>query len=414
MSSAIVFLVALGILFLVVLGLQGPRKLFSQLIDFGGHRAAFRRGMAIWRRSGWVLGVSLASTVVAWSTNQALLFMRPEGREDLAVLLKGSTLSQAALENGILAGVVPLRDVVQLGSIIPLLFLGAFIVFQHGSNNNSRIDQFRGRAHPSSGAWMTAAWLILALHGIYRCVCLIYLAGELPLGFGVVFEILLVPAVMLLSDALVLGWVLIGFRNATLAETDEVRFDFEEWLRILPAVATTCFFLLPSRYLSAFVTLSFSYVIAAWGTTTATPATVLTALRWALGPGIVAIQVLTLPALAAIGSSVWSKGSIRDMVRGSTSVLRGQGGRIVVAVALIGGLSAAGSSLTYFLLFAMPPQTWLLNAADSYSHLLTLPLGLMLTSLLVDFARLELPLSSGAPLSASARTSERSLTEVAR
>ncbi|MBV8608950.1 MAG: hypothetical protein JO034_16015, partial [Singulisphaera sp.] len=43
------------------------------------------------------------------------------------------------------------------------------------------------------------------------------------------------------------------------------------------------------------------------------------------------------------------------------------------------------------LLLAMPPQTWVLSAADGYAHYATLPIGLLALAALVELGERSLP-----------------------
>ena len=59
---------------------------------------------------------------------------------------------------------------------------------------------------------------------------------------------------------------------------------------------------------------------------------------------------------------------------------------------MIAGLAAgAGAGLTYMAVLSLPTATWLLNAADSYAHYVTLPIGLWMLAALIELGERALP-----------------------
>jgi hypothetical protein len=73
------------------------------------------------------------------------------------------------------------------------------------------------------------------------------------------------------------------------------------------------------------------------------------------------------------------------------STLRSEGGRLLAIVATCSAGIFGLASTAYLALLSLPAQPWLLLAADSYSHYLCLPVGLLLASALVELADRSLP-----------------------
>ena len=90
--------------------------------------------MARLKRSGRLLAVVIGMTVLTWTIGQTFTFSDPQGRDDLAALTRGRWLPGLALEQGALAGATPLRDILALGNMIPMLIAAAMLVFQFSSD----------------------------------------------------------------------------------------------------------------------------------------------------------------------------------------------------------------------------------------------------------------------------------------
>jgi hypothetical protein len=83
--------------------------------------------------------------------------------------------------------------------------------------------------------------------------------------------------------------------------------------------------------------------------------------------------------------------SLRELLGGYWRLLHAEGGRLVGALAWAGAAAGGASALAYFLVLSLPPQPWVLAAADSYAHYATLPVGLLLLSALVELGGRSLP-----------------------
>ena len=63
---------------------------------------------------------------------------------------------------------------------------------------------------------------------------------------------------------------------------------------------------------------------------------------------------------------------------------------------------ACVSAVAYAVVLLLPAQSWVLNAADSYAHFLTLPVGLWTLAALIELAQRSLPMASPARAAAHA------------
>ena len=60
-------------------------------------------------------------------------------------------------------------------------------------------------------------------------------------------------------------------------------------------------------------------------------------------------------------------------------------------LAIAGCAAGLVAGLAYFAVLSLPTASWLLNAADSYAHYATLPIGLWTLSALVELGERSLP-----------------------
>ena len=392
------WLIGLAVLLAVAAVAQHPWPMLKQLFDVPGHFRLLSRSMGRLKKSTRMIGIVFGMAVLTWSGNQALTFKGPQGREDLASLLRGRSLSSLAFEQGILAGLTPLRDVIGLGSFIPLLIAGTVALFQFTSDKFNSVHRVLSPRGGRDSLWGTIAWGALALQATYRFLGLIYLYGELPLGGCLVFEALVVPVLTAITDGVVLAWVLVEIRNAGLTDEAAESVDFGGLIALLPATILACVLAMPARYLATGVALALPYL--------PTPSTnalgqlvpvssfwtaSLTYVRWQLGPGLVVLQAAGLTTLSLVAASAWSRGSLQSALTGAWRVHKREGGRLVALLAIVGLMAAALAFVAYFVVLAIPSQPWVLQAADAYAHYATLPVGLLLTAALVELGRRALP-----------------------
>ena len=392
------WLIGLGVLLAVAAVIQHPWPMLRQFFDIPGHFRLLSRSMGRLKRSTRMIGIVFGMAVLTWSGNQALTFKGPQGREDLTALLRGRTLSSLAFEQGILAGLTPLRDVIGLGSFIPLLIVGTVALFQFTSDKFNSVHRVLSPRGGRDSLWGTIAWGALALQATYRFLGLIYLYGELPLGGCLIFEALVVPVLTAITDGVVLAWVLVEIRNAGLTDEAVDSVDFGGLIALLPATILACVLAMPARYLATGVALALPYLptpsLNALGQNVPVSriwTVALTYIRWQLGPGLIVLQAAGLTTLSLVAASAWSRGSLKSVLTGAFQVLRREGGRLVALLAIVGLIAAGVAFVAYFVVLAIPTQPWVLQAADAYAHYATLPVGLLLTAALVELGRRTLP-----------------------
>jgi hypothetical protein len=269
----------------------------------------------------------------------------------------------------------PFRDLCGLGDTMLLMLAASVLVFKVSAERwDLDADERDTAAVPG---WTTPAWGAAWLYVLYRVIVLIVSPEGYPVSGSLYVEPVVVPVLLLASDGLLLGWVLVELRHAiTDAADDSVRLEVAEAVRWLPAAVLACVAALPARVVAVAAYLSLRYV----------PAGLLGGLNWLLlGWGLTVLQAASLVVLPVLGAAALGP------IRGGTGrvwwhMLREEGGRLVAVVA--GGVAACGlaSALAYAVLLQFPAGSWVLAAADSYSHYATLPLGLMMLATLIELA----------------------------
>ncbi len=383
----------LGIFGLVILAsiMQGPLQTFRQLVDFPSQ---FRFFSAIWRRllvSTRVLAATIGGTVLAWTASQMRTFSASQGRDDLVLLMKSRSLRELAAEQGVFTTLIPYRDVFSLGDNLPLLLIATIVLFRAVADRWS--DPYvpphlaRHRLSPFNYAACGAG----ALYLLYRLACLATGLGDLPIGGCMMLEIVIVPALMLAVDATLLSWLLVELRNAGLGDRGEETFDPQQSVSLLPGSMLACFAAVPARYIATSVLLVWLSAPTSAGTTALGRYT-----RWQLSWGLADLQGVALITAGLAGSVAWSRGSWRGAIQGYLRLLAQEGGRLTALLAWSGLAAGFLSSLAYLLLLSMPTQTWVLAAADSYSHYATLPIGLFCLAGFVELGERSLPVATPA------------------
>ncbi len=397
--TGLAVLLALAVLF------QGPVLTLKQIFDLPGHfriiRDAARR---VWQ-AGRLIAVVIGFTVLGWTASQALNFMRDDGRRaDLTVLTKSRALFELAIEQGVLAGLTPLRDVAALGDNVILVLIVVVVVFRASLELPGwgiPRDYSRKAALASTvSRWSTAIWGSGSLYALYRAVGWGAGSGDLPLGGCLVVEAAFVPVLMLICDGFLLAWILTELRNAGVKTSGEDRLDIREALALMPAAALACVVALPSRYLANFVWLSAAY-FPTWINATPLGSYV----RWQLGWGLTDIQAAGLAMVGLAGTVAWSRGSIWGSLVGFRRLLVASAGHMVVVLAMSCAATALLAGSVYALLLLLPAQGWVLAAADAYAHYVTLPVGLWTLAAAIILAERSLPSASvRSPLASAAET----------
>lgn len=376
----------LAALMLLVMVMQGPGRALGQLFDIPGHVRLFSAAMARLRKSGRMIAAVVGMTVLTWTIGQTFTFNDPQGRDDLTALHKGRWLPSLAVEQGVLAAATPLRDILAMGNMIPVLIASAMLVFQFSTDRWGSVSRVISPRASRDAAWGTVAWGASALYAIYRTIGLVYGVPDLPLTgcFGV--EVLVVPLLMPIADGVLLAWVVVELRNAGLGDSAEgERLDVPGAVALMPAAALACVLLMPGRYVATAVALVFLYLPAG------VPAWAMSSIRWQLGWGVIDLQAAGLVAVGMAGALAWSRGTFGSMLGGYMRMLRAEGGHLVGFLIAGGALASGLASAAYLLVLASPTQTWVLAAADSYAHYATLPVGMLTLAGLVELGERSLP-----------------------
>ncbi len=383
------FLAALAALLILVLFCQGPTGAFKQLFDLHGHVSLIRRSTRRVWRAGRLVSAAIGFTVLAWTAGQALVFARDSGKADLQLLTKTRGLGEIAIEHGILAGLTPLRDLAGLGDNLLLVIIAATLVFRVSFEPTTARYGFTPgdtSAHGPTSAWSTLIWGSTSLYAIYRVVGKTVGSIDLPLGGCLVVEVVLIPLLMLISDAILLAWVLSELRNAGFEERGEDRLNVRQAMALMPAAALVCALALPARYVAA----------AVWLTSLHLPTSVYATeigryIRWQLGWGLTDLQAAAIVSIGLAGAVAWSQGTFRGALKGYGRLLSAEGGHLIMAIAMAGVAASLLTAATYAVVLLLPVQTWVLGAADSYAHFASLPVGLWLLAAFVDLAERSLP-----------------------
>ncbi len=402
-------LASLGALLLLALVVQGPRRAIGQLLDLRGHYELWEAAIGRVQRSVRLLIVLVGVSVITWTTAQGLRYADLAARDDLVLLLKDRRVSDVAWAQGTLAALTPLRDVVGLGLMYPMLLGATFVLFQYSTFRWSAVrpaPEIRSRVT----FWATIGWGSTAFYAIDRFVGLIATGfSDRPFGGCLGLGALGIPALMALADGVLMAWVLVelrhgGVRNET-GGTDDERLDVTGIVLAIPAAVVGCLLTFPARYIAAGVTLGIEYLpndaavktpnLVGW-------------LRWEVSWGLVVWQAVGLMFVGWLGAAAWSRGRSWGTVRGFGRLLRQDGARLVVVLGL-GAVVAGGlATIAYALILSLPGASWVLSAADSYAHYATLPIGLITLAALVELGG-----RSAVPIADPVKSVSRDWAEIA-
>lgn len=410
------FLGALGTLLLVSMAMQGPREALGQLFDLPGHLRLLGRSTIRLRQSSRLVGAIIGFTVLSWTAAQTLTFRMEQGREDLVLLRKSRGVTEFGLEQGVHGALTPFRDIAGLGDNLALLIVASVLLFRsmgEPQNQGSRHGKEGSEAmifDGSAGSRPTRVFLLCgctASYLIYRLVGRALGSVELPLGGCLTLEVVLIPAVMLVCDGFLLSWVLTELRDSefTAGKDLESLGNVSHAVELTPAGMLTCVSLLPARYAATFALLSLDHLPPEFRGTE-----VGRYLRWQLGPGLAVLQAVGLVFAGLAAVAVWSRGTVWRLPSGWVRLITAEGGRIVASLATMGIAAGVFAAIPYLFLLLLPVQTWVLAAADSYSHYATLPVAFWGLAALIDLGRSALPV---APVAGAVHEAIESSSEAA-
>jgi hypothetical protein len=371
------WLIGLGALLLISMVVQGPGKALRQLFDVPGHLRLASSAIGRLRRSGRLVAVTLGASVIAWTGSQALSYSKTERLNDLITLKSTKSVREISIEQGVLAALTPLRDVMGLGDNLLLLIGATILAFKLSADRwGSGPDNPSMKPRMPLPPWTTLCWGGTWLYAMYRFATLVVDSDGLPLGSCLFVEAAGIPLLMALSDGLILAWIIVELRKASLPDDDNTGFDMISALPLLPAAALACVLAVPARYVATadFLALQNIPSLKSWFI-------VRTFLK---GWGLVALQGGAVVFCGFAGVVAWRGRSVPSALAGYVQTLRQEGGHLVATITAAGLASAAAAGLAYFIVLALPAQTWVLAAADSYAHYATLPINLLLLAALIE------------------------------
>jgi hypothetical protein len=399
-------LAGLAALLFVAMVMQGPLLALKQLGDLPSHvRLVRRASRRVWR-AGRVVAAAITFTVLAWTGSQTMGFLTERsdrGKADLTLLAKSRTGIELAIEQGIFAGLTPLRDVAGLADNLPLLVCAIYLVFRASSGMLPVVNPIPGAPEAGVGVspakpaakrtrgvsgWSTVVWGSGSLYFLYKLVARAAGSAELPMGGCLVAEAVVIPLMTVICDGFLLAWILTEIRNAGFDRLSDERIHPGQALDLMPAASLACALALPARYVAILVFLASQHL-----PTSAGAGSVGRYIRWQLGWGLVDLQAAALVTVGLVGVVAWGRGSMRESLSGFRRLLTTQGGRLVAALALACAGAALLAGLAYSVVLLLPPAGWVLAAADSYAHYVTLPVGLWTVAALVEMAEQSLPVA---------------------
>ena len=236
------------------------------------------------------------------------------------------------------------------------------------------------------------AWGIGALYILYRIVARAAGSPELPYGNCLVIETILIPVAMAMVDGLLLAWLLVELRNAGLDAAGEGGLAPLQAVALMPAAVLGCVAALPARYVAAFVVLANDHLPTSVQTTA-----VGSYIRWQLGDwGLADLQATSIVMVGLVGMVAWTRGRIGTAVVGYGRLLAAEGGHLIAALVMAAVATGVFSAVAYAIVLLLPAQSWVLNAADSYAHFATLPVGVWTLAALIELGQRSLPTAATA------------------
>lgn len=380
LSELKVWLLSWAALVVVVILVQGPRQALRQLFEIRGHFALLNAAGKRLRSAGRLIAVTVGVTVWTWTASQSWFYRSPQGRDDLQDLLRGRGVWELSLEHGVLAGLTPLRDVFGLADHLLLLGLAGLATFQVAMAHWSGVAAI-GSNTPQRQApafWTLVAWISAWAFAMYQCLLMLAATSDFPLGGLGALECVLIPMMIWLADGVMAAWVLSELRQARLGTDTLDAFDPSAAVSLLPAALGACLLLMPGRYLATGMLLALPY---APGLLSGIE------LTW----WIVLAQGCGVALLGLAGAAAWSRGGFRGALEVFWALLRRQGARLAVSILALSLGTVAVTVPAYAILLALPPQSWVLSAADSYAHYGTLFVSLLGLSALVELGQRVLP-----------------------
>lgn len=374
--AALAFFVLLGLLY------QGPRRFLSGLSKWSVASAVIRSGINR-LKDRMVLPLALVGLLLtSWTTTQFINYSDANGTSDLALSLRTKTIPVFSLELGFLSALVPMRDLTNLADVWPIVMAASVISFYFLNKMQfmprSVADSKENRARSLSQVF----WVLSAIWLIYRLVVGTSAEGGLPLQTGAFVDALLEPGLMLFLDSILLAWVITEIRDSSRLEQTDLSPRVPEVFALLPAVSAVNFLLVPSRYMAHFIWILWNSIATTSMAGTAFFVEATTYFIWAVSEGLILLQILAYPMIVLLGACL--NGSLRDTRKIAAQILRNHAATVFLILVFIGVIDVAGVAIINSTVLSHPRESWVLLAADSYSHYYTLFSGLLLLAALIE------------------------------
>jgi hypothetical protein len=389
-SSGELLLLVLG--WLAVLGiiaglLQGDwKKWLRGLVDIRGHFEQLGAGLEIMRRNKRPLWVILAAAVMGWTGWSLGVWQDTASKDELEAMLAvhdNSAMSFAAA-HGLTAAIVPLRDLVGLGDLMPLL-LGACVLLFARTAELAQHLRFKTRAAENARLKrrIGTIWVGLIILAAYRALVFLVSPGNAPLADCMFINVVAMPVLTLVADGVLLSWLLTEFGRGLVNRLDWEPDDSVAFVRNVPAGMLVCALANPGRY----VLVACAIAESQFNASSTWPASRWAPILW----GCTIAQVCGLawfafPAVVAVSR----RGRLPDAFRSYVMLLRRAGGQVVGLTALAILLNLLALLPFYWIFGTMQRETWSLLGAASYGHYTTLIVGIILLAGTTQLAYQEL------------------------
>jgi hypothetical protein len=377
------WLIALAAIFVFGLLAQGPRRFLVGLFQRSEFEAILKSGLVRLRSRLLVPLAMFGLLLTSWSTSQLLQYRSTANFDALQLTLRGKTVTAYSLEQGVMTAITPLRDLISLADAWPLVAAGLFCGFRYASMAQWIPNSIKTRLQFRAQFYNQIFWIVSSIWLVYRLVVGVSGDGGLPLYSGAWFEIVLEPITMVLIDATLLAWVIVEIRDSLTSDTERLAPNFESIFELFPSIVLVSILLAPARIFSHLVWLT-------WNTAlenidgSQMPVQIVQKVIWALSWGLIDLQTMAAPLAILAGAVAFGRGSVRQTLGVLWRTLRAKGSLYFQITVAMGVLGFFTTSSTTMLMLAHPAEPWVLMAADFYSHMLSLGVGLWYLSCLIE------------------------------
>jgi len=392
-SMFLLLLLAIGwlaVLAIVAGALQPDRRLWLRgLLDVRWNLEQIASGLELLRRNKRPLWVLLVAAVSSWTCWSLRAWREPSGVVELESMLAlhGNSATSLAWAHSFVAAVVPLRDFVSLGDLLPLLLGATLLLFGRTPEMGIHLRSMtRAMENIRLKRRLGTLWVALIILLAYRTVANVVDPMAGITSGCLVIDIIVLPVLLLMSDGLLLSWLLAEYGRAAREHFDWQADDTAAFVRGWPGAMLVCGLMNPGRYAVL--------LLAMWETQFRQP------LRWPVtrwGPilwaaaiaQVIGLAWFALPAVLAVSR----REGLKQKLAAFLLLFRRAGGQVVGLTALAVLLNVLVLWPFYWLFAFMQPETWSLIGAASYGHYATLLLGVVMLGGTTQLAAREIGVS---------------------